>query len=110
MIKELTENPEKKFRLVAGIHVVSVNPETGEVVWDDNVPLTLCTATLRDRWEEVKEPVDFIEAVKSGKRIKTEHCDTYKDLDDILLILARLEKNKRETILNRKWYIEDYEV
>ena len=66
MIKELTENPKKKFRL-KGNNVVL------EVV-DGEIDLTdIDWVLLDDEWEEVKEPVDFMTAIKSRKFVKVEH-------------------------------------
>lgn len=57
-------------------------------------------------FEEIKEPVTFMEAVESGKRIKSKQWDSYQTLDDTLFILAKLSrKDKKERILG-KWYIE----
>lgn len=64
-----------------------------------------------EEWEEVKEPVDFIEAVKSGKRIKSCYVSEsthYLSLNDYLAYLSQCYVgDELRDILNGKWYIED---
>lgn len=112
MIKELTENPEKIFRNQNGerISVLSGN----ELYFDDGYKnIYLC-----DEWEEVKEPVDFMEALKSCKRVSVEHPNLfdmpviYKKNASIATVINYIFESYsdalvREIILNGKWYIEE---
>ena len=82
------------------------------------------THFLKEEWEEVQEPVNFMEAVKSGKKIKVEHeyINDLIEADSIVLkdymavaYLMEILSNKllsseiREVILNGKWYIKEDE-
>lgn len=110
MIKKLTENPEKIFRNQngEGISVLS----SDELYFDDGYKnIYLC-----DEWEEVKEPVDFMAAVKSGKRFKLINKDDaegvltrYMDLNTFMNTLSSMwSKELSKAILTEgKFYIED---
>lgn len=65
MIKELTENPDKEFKMKNEKIIVTVSnfKDDGEIVWYNNLPGHY-HITISDEWEEVKEPADFITAVK----------------------------------------------
>lgn len=111
MIKELTENPDKKFKRFGD----------GLVVWGDGLGYLRWESghdyiNIDHEWEEVKEPVDFMTAVSSGKYIKVEHrlisyegYDYYRRLDLLMLDLANSfsEGEFAEILENGKWYIED---
>ncbi len=113
MIKELTENPEKIFRNQngEGISVLSGN----ELYFDDGYKnIYLC-----DEWEEVKESVSFIDALRSGKKVMIKHQDldgelsymseTYNEIDDVMYNISNYftAEGVREILLNGEWYIED---
>ena len=58
-------------------------------------------------WEEVKEPVDFMTAVASGKRIKHEKWADFYELNEVFDGMSLISDNSsRKTILG-KWYVED---
>lgn len=124
MIKELTENPDKKFisrntgifaELKAYHFIGNYQNKTIEIINNETQkPITL--HHLDREWEEVKEPVDFMTAVSSGKYIKVEHHLTtyeeywyYRRLDLLMLDLADSfnEGEFAEILENGKWYIED---
>lgn len=81
MIKELTENPNKKFYVVGSKHLIArVNFETNKIEFVNTSvkpPYIGIEPTIDWDWKEVKEPVSFIEAAKevrmSNKRIKVRH-------------------------------------
>jgi len=112
MIKRLTENPKKKFKSDLG----EVEIFNGCLVWSSDMgDVIINNPTLNMNWEEVKESVSFIEAVKSGKRIKVVHgftiddeLDCYMPLDDLLYELSNqyYANQMRNIILDGKWYIE----
>ena len=115
MIKELIETPEKKFVNTFG-HVVKHSKTKGLVF---SRPKSLTHISLNDEWEEVKEPISFMRAVESGKRIKVEHDFIDGDIDylgekyvflDILLweLGEKLsDDGVRDVIMDGKFYIED---
>ena len=124
MIKELTENPKKKFNtrgVEDGSYVTVVD---GYIVWEGEYQsgqsLTVCLRGEFDEWKEVKEPVDFMTAIKSRKFIRVEHellgelggkweLNHFTRLD---LLMEELADNffgtdLAEILENGKWYIED---
>lgn len=116
MIKELTENPEKKFVNILG-HIVEHSKTKGIVF---SRPKGLTCINLNDKWEEVVEkPVSFMEAVESGKKIQVEHDFIDDDIDylgekyaslDVLLweLGEKLSDDEvQDVIMNGKFYIED---
>ncbi|WP_042683145.1 hypothetical protein [Anaerosalibacter massiliensis] len=115
MIKELTENPKKKFIRKGQIDKSYVSVRNNAVVWlgEKQVGQSLSLSHLQNaEWEEVKEPVDFMTAVKSGKEISVEYSGaSYKELSlaNMLYELQRdfSDKTIRQIILNGKFYIED---
>lgn len=123
MIKELTENPEKKFRnrndyeLIAGI-----DEDLGVINYEYNGEYLYFSPY--DEWEEVKEPVSFIEAVESGKRVKVEYMyindpnykyidlEEYEEFDPLDILFSKLACDFssvliRDIIKNGEWYIEE---
>ncbi len=110
MIKELSENSKKKFkRKTDGLEIRSM---CGRFNWEPGYTFL----GVNDEWEEVKEPVDFMTAIKSGRFIKVEHelithCrySDYERLDLLMLDLADVyaESDLTEILENGKWYIED---
>lgn len=73
---------------------------------------------INDEWEEVKEPVDFMDALKSGKKVMIKHQDidgelsymseTYNDINDVMYNISNYftAEGVREIFLNGEWYIE----
>ena len=69
------------------------------------------------KFEVIQKPVSFMEALKSGKKLKVEHplmseiIETeIKEFDSISWILFAITNENidvREIILNGKWYIEE---
>ncbi len=131
MIKELTENPEKEFASRAvGIFAEQkaymiideygeptiriVNVETGNSIRSHHISR---------EWgeiKEIKEPVSFMEAIESSKRIMVRHelikSEYVKELSEkyhmMPIIMYKLSgefstKGLSDIILNGKWYIED---
>ena len=116
MIKEITENPEKKFKEKS---FGQVEIFEGELVWSSNMDIVIISeVVLGMEWEEVKEPVDFMEALKSCKRVSVEHPNLfdmpaiYKKNASIATVINYIFESYsdalvREIILNGKWYIEE---
>ena len=107
MIKELTENPSKEFtRKADGLHIKT--NKYGELIWDRGYQFL----RLHNDWEEIKKPVDFITAIKSGKYVGVEYSGAkYKEINlpNLFYELQKDYSDKviRQMILNGKWYIED---
>lgn len=120
MIKELTENPDKKFRRVGEDRELYVGVYNNFVAWEGDYALETGEEPFEIytdlEWEEVKQPVDFMTAIASGKRIKVEHDILPKGswvtklselagfIDDLSAYCSR---DIREILLRGKWYIED---
>lgn len=82
MIKELTEHPKKKFKsTLIGISLIAY-ADNSEIITVKNYNNGQIRSTwnINRQWEEMKEPVNFMEAVESGKKISVEH----KLIDDLL--------------------------
>lgn len=122
MIKELTENPNKKFtydRATKGSYATVVH---GNVVWQgkDRKGQPVAIAVNKDDWEEIKNPISFMEAVKSGKLIRLEgpikyHIENYYDfykhyhfIDDFLIRLCNdfSPSEVQEILISGEFYIE----
>ena len=77
--KMLTENPTLKFKdefgyclmVVGKEFVMKYGEEDEDVVYN----------SIDDKWALVQNPVDFMTAVKSGKKIKCKHEKLYGDED-----------------------------
>lgn len=108
MIEELAKNPDKSFkRLSDGLEVRNTH---GRFNWESGHAFL----GVEDEWDEAKEPITFIEAVRSKKEIKVEHyliigciLDHYMPLSTFLYELSCCYTNDqvRDIILNGKYYI-----
>ena len=124
MIKELTENPNKKFKYDTGhengivaveegdIKLISVNGEKQS----KNLPLHY--GFMNQNWEEVKEPVDFMEVVQALDRGKTIYVvfqgykNTFSPKGNQTDWGVAMKQHQgyaidTEFILYGEWYIED---
>lgn len=115
MVKELTENPDKRFVSEKGKNdeMIASIPSTCIIFSYENESIGEVEGiySLRE-WEEVKQPVSFREAVESGKRILYPdlfELEEYLKLDDLLagLIANYFSDGIKDIILNGKFYIED---
>lgn len=110
MIKKLTEKPNAKFR--NGSHIVKISDTTKRIVWESAIngeePLIIFSNSpgtvdnLNTEWELIREPVGFMEAVHSGKRIalfEDKDHEGYRNLDYWCINLD-LEN------IDAKWLIE----
>ena len=85
MVKELTENPEKKFYNKNESEAGNVYSDGVAIRWEDTAePVKLILMDKRD-WREVKEPVSFIGAV--GGEIMSSDRRQYKIAGTITLML-----------------------
>ena len=97
MIKELTENPEKEFisyKKKSDRDVLKAKSIDGAIRFSNEENRwyeVLIGVDLEREWEEVKKPVDFMTAIKSGKYVGVEYSG------------AKYE----EMSLPNLWYIED---
>lgn len=115
MIKELRVNPDKKFKNSTHLGTVIAYMEEGKVRFksiDKGLIVAIHVSYLNDEWEEVKEPVDFMTAVRSGKHIGVEFSGVkYKPMSLPNLLYELQQDHSHRTIcqfiLNGKWYIED---
>ena len=117
MIKELTENPEKKFKEKS---FGQVEMFKGYLVQSSNMDIIVINKDILEKeWEEVKEPVSFIDVLRSGKKVMIKHQDidgelsymseTYNDIDDVMYNISNYftAEGVREILLNGEWYIEN---
>lgn len=114
MIKELGENPEKEFKREDGLVVSTSIDDT--LMWESGYT----HLNIHDEWEEVKEPVSFMEAIVSGKKVSVKCAiETYEGKGKLREIYYRRPNEMlrtlagygdtvaRDIILNGDWYIED---
>lgn len=113
-IKALSENPKLKF--VDELKcVVGICPDTGRVMWMNgerkedfiiysNAPGNV--DNLHINWELVREPVDFMTAANSSKRIKHESWYTWHNIDKACVLIGNSMHNDSIKLINGKWYIE----
>ena len=117
MVKELTENHEKKFiaySIYDNTDKISICVRNGDIIFEKEGMGILAMVSLNIFCEEVREPVSFAEAIESGKRIKVIHRFTedigsvsYVDLNDLLYQISQYSSHDiRDVILNGKFYIE----
>ena len=69
MIKELTENPKKKFNNEYGS---TIRHNGSSLVWEDGSIAQLTKQFIEGNWEEVKQPVTWQEAIQAwvdGKEV-----------------------------------------
>lgn len=120
MIKELTENPNKKFTYDSATKGSYVTVVDDVVVWkgagQGGQTVAICLGCGDAEWEEVKEPVSFMEAIKSLDEGKTVYCEvdnrkfTYKQPRTYITEIRSEEAGciSIKEILEGKWYIEEY--
>lgn len=123
MIKELTENPNKRFRSLTD----SSRREERKIAKSDGKVLihindgSRLVVYLNEEWEEVKQPVSFMEAVASGKKIKAKgfvqtvkmenvsRFQSYLSLEGFLKELTNTFSSYhiRQVLTDCEFYIED---
>ena len=118
MVKALGENQNAKFKNdLDGI--VKISDKTKTVVWvdeyGDESPFIIYSNSpvvdnLHIEWELVREPVDFMTAVNSGKRFKPESwlCGTDDKFRNLYGNLGMFHGRGmgQMKILNGKWLVE----
>jgi hypothetical protein len=119
MIKELTENPNKKFRATNKNHPIDrntiVSVSDGDIVFKNTNMGAVKLISLSTVFEEVKEAVSFKEAIKSLDEGKTVYCEvdnrkfTYKQPRTYITEIRSEEAGciSIKEILEGKWYIEE---
>lgn len=112
MIRELSENPKKKFkRKTDGLEIRSM---CGRFNWEPGYTFL----GVADEWEEIKESVSFLDVVRAGTKgylISVKHegmAISYQDwyFKPLMMELGKeleSEEELLELIKNGEWYIED---
>lgn len=122
-IKMLKENPKLSFQTqTMGDKSILYRDKEGVLRCENKRNRTESHIYFNEKWELIQQPISFMEAVKSEKRVKLEHViltkltkcrettlKEYKSLPDLMYLLGRelLSEELREVILNGKWYIEE---
>lgn len=120
MIKELTENPERKFRCINNKYPndknnIIVTVRNGNLVFLKETVGVLAMISLESVYEEVKEPITFMDAMQLLSEGKTVYCDIegcryiYNQPDEKLFELKAMYSGGLSLgeILEGKWYIQD---
>lgn len=114
-MKNLCENPKEKYQSLNGSKRCVLSVESGYFRFSrynkDGVAIStdLAAGGFNDNvrqdheWELVREPVDFMTAVKSGKKI-TSNCGKIKRCTPSWLLKEGL---LTIDLIQGKWYIED---
>lgn len=109
--REIMQYSGKNFKRKSDGLMIEIT-EDGALKYKSSCPEII---NIHDEWEEVKEPVSFLEAVESRKEIKVEHyptvesnLDCYMYLDDFLYELGcnYTSDQVRDIILNGEFYIK----
>ena len=93
--------------------IVSEELESHKLIWEDGHDVKAYGCTINARFVPVQKPVSFIDAVKSGKRIRVsspeyeliDFCTIGNAIHKLSLMIS--EEYMRKVILNGKWYIEE---
>ncbi|MDQ4678572.1 hypothetical protein [Stenotrophomonas maltophilia group sp. RNC7] len=119
MIKELMENPNKRFKYDTGAEWGIVGNKNGSIVLIDcsvkfllGEPIELNGGFTIQDWREVKEPVSWQEAFVAGlkgKKIKVDGQSlTYPNFESLHFALTYLSERPDyfENLMRGKWYID----
>ena len=94
-------HPEAKFKRLSN-GVIYCFSGDGELVRSSHHCASI--ARLNEEWELVREPVTFMEAVNSRKRIKP---DGWKEFESLIEIFGYLQvASSPLASINGKWFIE----
>ena len=109
MIKGLSENPEVKYEsddfiafTECGILKLSSKKDGRSWGAEGNLRIIGYGKSKSDEWRLVRQSVDFMEAINSGKKIKPEGNEVFVSIRSYLKEFV-LNVN----LINGKWYIED---
>jgi len=92
------KNTGKLYILSASLYNISLtNKESGVVAM----------FSIGDRWTLVLKEYTFMEAINSGKRIKSFDAKEYKTINYYLLIIGNGGTDKARKLINGKWNIEE---
>ncbi|SHN77455.1 hypothetical protein [Desulfitobacterium chlororespirans] len=102
--KMALENPKAKFNRLAHRETFELN-EKGQLIsiLSDTTRTDYACPKINEDWELVREPVDFMTAVNSGKSISDERGLVTRCTPEWLLERGMLSIE----LINSKWFIED---
>lgn len=122
VIKMITENPNLKFKNKNSdtryTKIIKCS-KNGYIAMDNTSRNNQIIGNImfNEEWMLIQEPVSFIEAIESGKKIKVEHeltkclciSEDYYSVHNILYILGSVLKdiNIRAVLREGKFYIEE---
>jgi len=120
MIKELTENPSKKFKTAEGYEanvsktgLLTVLIYKAEINANKSIRILGYDIFKEDDWEEIKTPVSLLEALQAWANGKTISCISfmgnkyiYPSSNDGLIDTSKSPLSQLE-ILRGVWYIEN---
>jgi hypothetical protein len=104
-IAMLENNPNIKFECPGGYKLFIRDGKI--VIENENDPDGWYGFYLDDKWVLVQEPVTFMEAANSNKRIKYESWRNFVDVKVALEMLTLSDVKSLKDIINGRWYIEN---
>lgn len=120
IIKELTENPGKKFHVKDNKHLIVNIKATGAIDFRNVSQNRDYNPSIEWEWEEIKEPMTFMDAVQTGRYIKSvdpiitkassgyDFYEGYQSLSDFLYRLGNdfSSKEIRCILFDAEFYVE----
>jgi len=107
----------KKFKCTKSITDTSLKGQVAklELFGNDEGPyyglmINRCKAsdlTGFEEWELAQEPVNFMEAVNSGKLIRYKSWNIYNSLKEVISILGVKSEDAQREMINGKWFIKE---
>lgn len=114
--KMLTENPNLKFKDQAGYYLV-IEDDFFTLKDVDNYEVDYVANGINDIWTLVQEPLSFMEAVESGKKIKANHgllkgsvlSSCYNPINVFMSRVANLynKEDVKKILTESEFYIEE---
>lgn len=108
----ISENNKLEFKPIGEgflVNTISAN-EHGIIEWNDKIEFSLSTFTMGLEWELMQNPVDFMTAINSEKKIKSEYLDFYHSVEGTMELMRNLTRESTVRVFNGQWFIEEGDI